>query len=107
MPSAVVIRVRCGMTGVRVGEAANPSLGQSRRRRRVSSSDEVVGVASARATEVDSDHAPLASPTVASLSIVSRHAYRGQRVGEASHPGPVRRLRRFADVRNVFPRLAG
>ena len=32
--------------------------------------------------------------------------YRGQRVGEASHPGPVRRLRRSADVRNVFPRLA-
>ena len=50
MPSAVanvvVIRVRCGMTGVRVGEAANPGPGQSRRRRRVSSSDEVVGVAS-------------------------------------------------------------
>ena len=33
-----VIRVRCGMTGVRVGEAANPGPGQSRCRRRVSSS---------------------------------------------------------------------
>ena len=39
---------------------------------------------------------------------VSREAwygYRGQRVGEACHPGPMRRLRRSADVRNVFPRL--
>ena len=35
-----VIRVRCGMTGVPVGEAANPGPGQSRRRRRVSSSDD-------------------------------------------------------------------
>ena len=34
------------------------------------------------------------------------HGYRGQRVREASHPAPVRRLRRSADVRNVFPRLA-
>ena len=64
MPSAVanseVIRVRCGMTGVRVGEAAHPGPGrESRRRRRVSSSDEV---ASARATEVDSDHCALVFP---------------------------------------------
>ena len=36
----------------------------------------------------------------------ARHWYRGQRVGEASHPGPMRRLRRCEDVRNVFPRLA-
>ena len=39
-----VIRVRCGMTGVRVGEAANPGPGQSRSRR-VSSLDEGVLVA--------------------------------------------------------------
>ena len=53
-----VIRVRCGMAGVRVGEAANPGPGQeSRRRRRVSSSD-------------DSDCAPLVSPAVASVSVV-------------------------------------
>ena len=38
-----VIRVRCGMAGVRVGEAANPGPGrESRRRRRISSSDECV-----------------------------------------------------------------
>ena len=36
----------------------------------------------------------------------ARCGYRGQRVREASHPGPVRRLRRSVDVRNVFPRLA-
>ena len=37
---------------------------------------------------------------------VARYGYRGQRVGEVSHTGPVRRLRRTADARNVFPRLA-
>ena len=34
-----------------------------------------------------------------------RYGYRGQRVGEASLPGPVHRLRRIADLRNVFSRL--
>ena len=40
------------------------------------------------------------------VRVVVSHGYRGQRVREASHPAPVRRLRRSADVRNVFPRLA-
>ena len=40
------------------------------------------------------------------VSREARYGYRGQRVGEASHPGPMRRLRRSEDVRNVFPRLA-
>ena len=33
------------------------------------------------------------------------YGYLGQRVGEASHLGPMRRLRRSADVWNVFLRL--
>ena len=67
-----VIRVRCGMAGVWVGEAANPDPGrESRRRRRGSSSDDAVGVVvNARETEADSDHAPLVSPTIASVSVV-------------------------------------
>ena len=40
------------------------------------------------------------------VSREARYRYRGQRVGEASHPGPMRCLRRSKDVRNVFPRLA-
>ena len=36
------------------------------------------------------------------ISCEARYGFRGQRVGEASHPGPMRRLRRSADVRNVF-----
>ena len=52
------IRVRCGMAGIRVGEAANPDPGQeSCRRRPVSSSD-------------DNDCAPLVSLAVASVSVL-------------------------------------
>ena len=66
-----VIRVRCGMAGARVGEAAKQGPGrESRRRRRIISSDEAGVDVSARATEVDSDDAPLVSPTVASVSVV-------------------------------------
>ena len=35
----------------------------------------------------------------------ARCGYCGQRVGEAAHPGLVRRPCKMADVRNVFPRL--
>ena len=54
-----VIRVRCGMAGIRVGEAKNPG---PRRRNFVSPDDGAVGGAVARDT--DSDDAPLVFPEV-------------------------------------------
>ena len=78
MPFAVanmvkeVIRVRCGMVGVRVREVSNPGpwFPSRRRRRRVSSDEAGAADASARTFEVDSDNAPLVSPTPVCATVV-------------------------------------
>ena len=76
------------MAGVRVGEATNPGPvhPSRRRRRRVSSDESGLQETSARNFEVESDDAPLVSPTPACATVVD--SSRSRRQFFAAFEGP-------------------